>query len=247
MLEFHIAVFINFTGERSTIEKVQSHIDWLKKMFKSLKDAALAEIERAGISIATLVDKITSLPAPRQEQYKRFITKYRGKTATQLFLHCHWEYLNCDILGILITEFCRSLSSPCELVQQFAVYKRDLRQFMKHTTVSLFCKANKDMGYQESPNGFLKLYSRHVWRPPITLEKIDDFRRRFAYKYNLRSCTVFLLSLEHGSIAITMQAPESVELMIKTSDNEFFKEHGIVLMRLNDTVVYQEVSVHVHV
>lgn len=236
-------------ADENPVEKVRSRIHQLKDAFQSLKDATREELVKAGIGVTTLVDKITSLPAPCRDQHEEFIAKYtmkfsRCQNITQVFFHLnrHWEYLNCDILGHLITEFSRSFSLSRKLVCQLAAYKKNLRHFMKHTTIVLFREAEGEQRYEEPPENFKKLVTCHAWQKPNTLKKIDDFRRRFAYKYNLRSCVIFLLSMEDGSVIITMQVPMSVELMIKSTDIEFFKDNAIVYMKLSDITVYQNVS-----
>ena len=93
----------------------------------------------------------------------------------------------------------------------------------------------------ESSESFKKVVSRHKFSPSTSLKEINTLWHKFAHKYDLRACAIFLLSMRNGSVVITMLVPESLEMMLKSTDPEFFKEHSIVHLQLNDILFYEQV------
>ena len=232
---------------------VRSDIDQLKEKFESLKNSIREEIEKAGVAVKTLVDKIMTFPATKREPHEEFLMKYadkfrESKSILSVFdrLSMHWDYLNYDILDHLIATFKKSFSHPHKLNQQLIAYKSSLRHFLEHTDLEDFCEAEEEERYMEPPDGFMTLVSHHDWKKPISLKKIDEFRRRFAYKYDLRACAIFLLRVGNGSVIVTLLVPYSIKLMLKSTESEFFTEHGITRLELNSTLIYsqgQQVSI----
>ena len=106
----------------------------------------------------------------------------------RLDIHNYWNYLNIDILNHIITEF--SLPSHTQL----QAYKEKQQQFMEETTVKEFYDTEGDRQYIEPPAGFTKLITQLKWKSPIYLKEVDDFRRKFAHKYDLREWAVILMS-----------------------------------------------------
>ena len=227
---------------------VKSDIDQLKEKFESLKNATREELEKAGVAVQTLVDKIMSFPVTKIEPHEEFLMKYadifrESKRISSVFdrLSMHWDYLNYDILDHLITVF-----KLHKLSNQLDDYRRSWIHFLEHTDLEIFCEAEEEERYMEPPDGFKTLVSRHDWKKPISLQKVDDFRRRFAYKYDLRACAIFLLGVGKGSVIVTLLVPCSIELMLKSTESEFFTEHGITRLELNGTLIYsqgQQVSI----
>ena len=232
---------------------VRSDIDHLKEKFESMKNVIREEIGKAGVEVQTLVDKIMSFPATKNEPHEEFLMKYadrfrESKSISSVFdrLSMHWDYLNYDILDHLIAAFKNSFSHPRKLSQQLIAYKSSLRHFLEHTDLEDFCKAEEEERHMEPPDGFKTLVSHHDWKKPVSLKKVDDFRRKFAYKYDLRACAIFLVRLGKGSVIVTLLVPCSIELMLKSTESEFFTEHGITHLELNDDPIYsqgQQVSI----
>ena len=213
-------------------------------MFVFLRAATRQELERAGISVASLLDTLYDLPTAKKVQHREFLMKYerhfedcRSIGGVFLKLNTYWNYLNMDILAHLITKF----SLRC-LYSQLRAYKEELEQFMERTTLREYYEVEADHEQTEAPEGFTELVSKHNWERPIYLKKVDEFRRKLARKYNLHACAVILVSMDIGSVVITMMVPESVVVMVNSTGTEFFKEHGIVHLQLNGTCVYPQAS-----
>ena len=105
-----------------------------------------------------------------------------------------------------------------------------------------FCEAEGDEQHVEPPPAFVQLRSQHQWEPPAYLKKVDEFRKKFALKYDLRESAVILVGMRGGSAVITMMVPESVVAKVNSTGTEFFTEHGIVHLQLNGTCVYKQAS-----
>ena len=224
---------------------VRTNIKQLKEQFKSLKRIAQEQLERANIQINYLVEAIYSLPTESRELHQKFLNEYvdgfvESRTIDAVFrrldTHTYWGYLNIDILENIITEF--SLPSQTQLED----YKRQQVQFMEQTTVEEFCEAEGHKRQIEPPPAFVKLITQHKWEEPTYLKQVDDFRKEFAHKHDLRESAVILVGMGGGSVVITMMVPESVVAMVNSTGIEFFEKHGIVQLQLNGTCVYKQAS-----
>ena len=228
----------------SLLTGVRTDIAQLKNMFVSLRNATREELEKAGISTDTLLDTLYDLPIANKKQHREFLMKYKKhfedcENIRSIFrnLSTYWNYMNIDILAHLITQF----SLHC-LYMQLKAYEEKLEQFMERTTLQEYYEVEADKEQKEAPKGFSKLVSKHNWKPPTYLKTVDEFRRRFARKYNLHACAVILVSMNIGSVVITMMVPESVAAMVKSTGAEFFKKQGIIDLQLNGTCVYEQAS-----
>ena len=224
---------------------VRDNIKQLEDQFKALKRVAQTQLERVNIQINDLVEAIYSLPTESKELHRDFLNEYADRfveshTISAVFrrldTHTYWGYLNIDILEHIITEF--SLPS----LSQLEDYQREQVQFMEQTTVEEFCEAEGDRQHIEPPPAFVKLISQHEWEPPTYLKKVNDFRKKFARKYDLHESVVILVGIGISSVVITMMVPESVVAMVNSTGTEFFKEHGIIHLQLNGTCVYKQAS-----
>ena len=229
----------------SRVESIRSSIQQLTGQFHKLRAATEQELQRAGVGVTSLVTEITSLPATKRGPHLEFLKQYTKefhscKSVLEVFSHLntHWDYLNYDMLAHLITGL--SLSS---LNAQLKEYELKMQHFLNETSLEQFSAAEGEKRYKKPPKGFKKLVSRHKLSPSTSLKEIDTFRQKFADEYDLRKCAIFLLSMRSGSVVLTMLVPESLEMMLRSTDPEFFKEHSIVHLQLNDILIYEEVHV----
>ena len=216
----------------------------MDSLFVFLRSATRKELEEAGVSVASLLDTLYDLPTAKKARHREFLMKYEkyfedctSIEGVFLKLNTYWNYLNIDILVHLITKF----SLRC-LYSQKRVYEEQLEQFMKRTTLREYYEVEADHEQIEAPAGFIELVSKHNWEPPIYLKTVDEFRRRLARNYDLHVCAVILVSMDIGSVVITMMVPESVVAMVNSTGTEFLKEHGIIHLQLNGTCVYPQAS-----
>ena len=230
-------------GVRS-IDAVKSDIKRLEEEFDCLKDATRNILDQKRIEVKVLVDRVTSLPARDKEQHKEFISEYKKEFASctstdEVFiqLNNYWDYLNWGILNHIITKF--SLAS---LESKRQNYKEELERFMDHTMLDQLPEAEDDERYEEPPQAFVKIVSSHELTKPVTLKKIDEFRKRFAHKYALRSCAIYLLSMRDCMVIVTMLVPCSVKAMIgkEMISSSDFEEFSLVHMELNGITVFPQ-------
>ena len=227
------------------IEAVRDSIEHLTCRFEALETATESDLKKNGVPVEKLVKEIYSLPTASKELHQAFLIEYAeafegSRTVSVVFrkldTHKYWDYLNIDILAHIIKRF--FLPSQTKLED----YKTQLQQFMEKTTVEQFCEAEGDERHVEPPPAFVQLRSQHKWEPPTYLKQVDEFRKKFALKYDLRESAVILVGMRGGSVVITMMVPESVVEMVNSTGTEFFKEHGIVHLQLNGTCVYKQAS-----
>ena len=226
------------------VTAVQANISQLRDQFDSLRTATRQELEKAQVHVESLLNKLYDLPAAVSDHHRDFLMKYEKYLAECKNIKCvfhklntYWKYLNVDILAHLITTFSiRSLNT------QLKVYEEQLEHFMKHTTLREYYEAEANKQKYKIPEGFVELVSEHSWEPPVYLKKVDEFRREFAHEYGLHKCAVILVSMDIGSVVITMMVPEFVVAMVNSTGTEFFKEHGIIHLQLNGTCIYKQAS-----
>lgn len=225
------------------VETVKADIKYLRKFFTALEIATRDDLEKMEVQTEDFVRALCSLPTAKMKLYQRFFIEYTrefedSETISQVFLkldiHKYWDYLNIDILANIIAEF----SLPRK--QELEDYKTQQLQFMNQTTVQEFCKAEDSMQHIVPSKAFIKHISMHNWKPPIYLRKVDEFRKKFAHKYDLHESAVILVSVKGGSVIITMMVPKTMVVIVNSTATEFFKEQGIVHLQLNGTCVYTE-------
>ena len=76
-------------------------------------------------------------------------------------LNLYWSYLAYDLLDQLIEELTLENSLFESVARVMAIYKGDLQQFRKRTTLELFCQAVPSTLYNDPPLGFRKMVVEH--------------------------------------------------------------------------------------
>ena len=233
--------FVSAVSLPTGVTAVQANILQLCDQFESLRTE---ELEKAQVRVESLLNKLYDLPAAVRDQHRDFLMKYEKYLDECYNIRCvfrklntYWNYLNMDILAHLITTF--SIQS---LYTQLEAYEERLQHFMEWTTLKEYYAVEADKQKPKVPKEFIDLVSVHSWKPPVYLKKVDEFRRELAREYGLHACAVILVSMDIGSVVITMMVPESVVAMVNSTGTEFFKEHGIVHLQLNGTCVYPQAS-----
>ena len=216
----------------------------MTERFASLRTATRQELEKAQVTVKSLLDTLFDLPTAQKAQHRNFLMEYRKhfrdcKSIEDIFLmlNTYWNYLNTDILAHLINKF----SLQC-LYTQLKSYQVELEHFMEQTTLTDYYVVEADKQKEKPPDGFVELVSEHNWEKPIYLKDVDEFRREVARKYDVHTCAVILVSMKIGCAVITVMVPESVVEMVRSTGTGFFKEHGIVHLQLNGTCVYKQAS-----
>ena len=92
-------------------------------------------------------------------------------------LNFHWNYLSYDMLDQLIDELTVRDSSFEAIAGEMVVYKKELLEFRKRTSLKLFCQAVPH-SKEDPPAGFRKMVTSHKWPGTITLEVVEEFTEK---------------------------------------------------------------------
>ena len=128
-----------------TGEYVQVKIKQFQKRFKKLKNAIRENLENYGITVKSVADALTSLPADDEEEHKQFLEShnhvlFNASNHSELFgtMNFHWNYLSYHLLDHLVVEFDLE-----RLKGEMETYKNDLQRFRKRMPLRLFCQAQR--------------------------------------------------------------------------------------------------------
>ena len=155
-----------------------------------------------------------------------------------------WDYLNIDVLKLIIEYFLKSLQ------EELMTLKTELMTFLANTTVKQFYDAaEEDIKYRCSipPDGFVEYISTHHWGHSTLLSEIERYRKRLESKLENKlihlSVTVILVGINLGSVRVIFFVPKSSELSIEPTDISFFEENGIIELEVDHSCVYQQKEV----
>ena len=203
----------------------------------------MSELEKAGIGVESVLDTIFDLPAAQKDLHRDFLMKFEKHFDECQHIRCvfhklntYWNYLNGDILAHLITKF-----SIMSLYVHWNEYEKQLEDFLERTILMDYYEIEGYKQKRKAPQGFIDLVTEHTWKQPIFLKDVDNFRKELAREYDLHTCAVILVSMEIGSVVITMVVPESFVATVNSTRLEFFMEHSTVHLYLNN--VYYQASV----
>ena len=92
-------------------------------------------------------------------------------------LNFYWNHLSYDLLKHLVEEFALKHEWFQTVAVEMAEYQKDLKEFRKHTTLALFCKAHPCALHEDPPPHFRKMVIKFHWPETATLEDVEMFRR----------------------------------------------------------------------
>ena len=230
------------------MEAVEAEITGLQQRFNSIKELTIGALDKCCVAVVTVVYILTNIPTMQEH---RVFLKENHKALRQcedhleLFgsLNFYWNFLSCDLLDHLITELAKKHKTFHPITTEMELYKRDLHEFRKHTTLDLFCLAEPRPLEEDPPPGFSKIVVKFDWPPTRTLEDVEIFRRRYAQSYNLQTCAMMLNSIKTGSFTVTWFVPVSVvELLREKRALAVFKEFSVTRLEIHtstEVYVYQ--------
>lgn len=211
----------------------------LKIKFTNLKNATRRAIEKTQISLNKLIDKVFDLPVVFEDRDEKFFVKNtdyirKSESVPAVFdrLRFHWDYLHPDIYGHLIEEF-----SLTDLSPQLEAYQSQLDGFLDRTLVTEFSRIERKIPDDDNSKQY-SLVTQHNWSPPVYLREVENFRRTFAHKFDLKSCAAIVVGIMGGSVIITLLVPESMKLEVTS---EFVKSHCITEIVFRGITVYSQV------
>ena len=218
----------------------------IKKKFREVKMVTRSNIQEKvpNTDVFQLVDIIMDLPVDHDddEEYlsKKISTLREAKRVDAVLDHLnfHWDYLHPDLYSYLIDEFNFSHLTP--LISQ---YETDLNEFLDKTPLKAFCSVEKmrTSNMKLPSEKFKHLVTGHCWSDPVYLSHVKNFQKKCAECVGLRQCAFRIYGILNGSVIITQWVPVSIEMKIKSIDQNFLRSHNIVYMNFNGSIIYKEV------
>ena len=191
-------VFLFTADVDSSVETLKGEIKGLHRWFNRVKESTTKCLEKCQIAVMTVVYFLTSILSV--DEHKKYLEEKhkvlrRCEDHLELFgeLHSHWNYLSPDLLDQLIEELILKDGAFESVGGEMAEYKREIHEFRKRTTLKLFCLVDP---YTEEnpPPDFKKMVTEHKWPSTITLEDVEEFRKKFIKSFNLIECATMVAS-----------------------------------------------------
>ena len=167
-----------------------------------------------------------------------------------------WSYDHYGPLELIITHF---LPDDADIDAHMTDYESKLTGFYTTTKIADFIKLSDFEDSEQDPQQPLPVHtltlkdyrrlklklklSRKV--SAVTLSYVDELWRSLAKKFDLPSLTAVIHSIVEGSLEVTwLVLPHIAEKIVANSRNsdaiKFFCHHGIVLVEIDDHLVYCE-------
>ena len=223
--------------------EVQKMIDELEKRFELLKKNVRECIEKHTILMETVINALTQLSPGEDEQHKIFIRENRSdivkaETSFELFIvmNDHWNYLNPPLLDHLVQKL-----ELNETKAQIEAYKSSLELFRIRTPLTLFVKTQTERVLKPLKS-FKKMVAKFKWpedNETLTLEIVEQFRKKYIDHYNLHECAMMLSAVRPGSFVITWFISECMtEILSGNLPTKLFEKYYVVELKIDGTCVY---------
>jgi hypothetical protein len=167
------------------------------RRFHAIRESTIQCLERCKFSVVTLVSILRPVCT---SQHKKFLEENYGPNKSEdyrkLFgqMDPYWDYLSFDQLAILVKELCSHNASFIPIEDEITVYKKDLRDFKMHTTLTLFCQALPHEDY-DPPQIILKMVTEYQWPETVTLEDVEMFMKTYSLPYKLQTLAMMVNSV----------------------------------------------------
>lgn len=221
-------------------------IEILESQFDSLHRRLVAEITNNEVlSAMELLRTLTVLPVSLRKQYESLVQQMlpalEGKNTTpELFLRLNplFIFIDYGLLNHLISKY----GSPT-LKGDMESYVSIIKLFMRETTVADLMEFWP--GDEPTHLNYSKLKAKFSDDPKsYTLERLDNFRRKFCSKVRLSELIFGLILLESGEsffatwIVPTVVATE-LTMLLRQIEISFYKEENVLMISLDEEVLYQ--------
>ena len=242
-------MYFSLLGNDSTaVEALKMEIKGFHRWFNCVKESTIKCLEKCQIiSVMAVVYMLTAILSV--DEHKKFLEEKHKVLRKcddhwELFgeLNLYWNYLAYDLFHQLLKQLTEKNKSFESIAGEMAVYKKDLKKFRKRTTLKLFCQAvpytNKD-----PPPGFSNMVTTHKWLDTITLEHVENFRKRFVNTFNLQQCAMIVYSIRTGSFEVTwfVLIPDTVIEILKKSTAKIaaFQQYNVSMIVINGICVFE--------
>ena len=229
------------------VEDISERIETLESQFDNLHQRLMSEVmENEALSGMELLRALTMLPISLRKEYESLIQQMLPAldikaTVTELFLRLSplFRFIDYGLLDHLISRF-----GSLELQKDTKSYVSKIQIFMQETTVGDL------MDYwpgDEQPHlNYSKLKAKFNDDPKTyTLERLNNFRRKFCSKVRLSELIFGLILLEAGeSFFATWLIPTVVASDLKKAvremDEIFYQAENVLIISLDHEVLYSK-------
>ena len=234
---------VPLTGPVSS-HNVKTKIKTFEKRFNHLKKVTRECLGKRGVSVKSVADALTSLPADDVDEHKQFLEShirdlYQATDHSELFgiMNFNWNYLSYQLLDHLIQEF-----ELNEVKGVMEAYKNDLQQFRKNTPLTRFCQTQTKRKLRLDPE-FREMVAEFNWPDDVTLEVVEQFRQEYACHYSLRNFAMMCAQIHPGSFIVSWFIPESiVEKLRANVPRVVLREHSVTNLKIDGKCVYSSLK-----
>jgi hypothetical protein len=223
---------------------IAKHIDMLQRQFRGLHHRFRSELSERRVSVDDVLAELTLLPIECCKEYETLIQQKlplleESTRITTLFnrLNPLFTFIDYGLLQHLISNL-----GSTELQEDMTSYVDVLQEFMHGTTVGDVI--NHWPGDEESHASFSKLRAKFKDDPrTYTLERLNNFRRKFCSRVRLSEFIFGLISLEPSeSFFVTWLIPTVVVAQLSKSvyqiEHSFYESENILSISVDQEQLY---------
>ena len=229
---------------------IAKHIDALQRQFRGVHRRFLSELKdpERGVSVDDILTELTLLPIECCKEYESLIQQKlpileESIRITTLFnrLNPLFTFIDYGLLQHLISNL-----GSTELKEDMTSYVDAVQEFMHAATVGDVI--NHWPGDEESHASFSKLRAKFKDDPKTyTLERLNNFRRKFCSRVRLSEFIFGLISLELSeSFFVTWLIPTVVVAQLSKSvhqiEHSFYESGHILSISVDEEQLYPTAS-----
>ena len=241
LLYIHTFMYLYFTGTCNTaLERISS----LENKFQELHCQFVSELTSQGtVLVDTMLQALTMLPVTLKTEYdesvqQRLTVLEEATSVRRLFLRLNPLFTFIDYPGLLHYLISRFGSEP--LKRDMISYEQEIQVFMHKTTVAELM----DHWPGRQVTNYATMRVKFDGDPQnYTLQKLNDFRRKFACKFRLSEFIFTLIGSERSNSFIALWAVHSViaHVIIENSHqirDEFYQCEGVLSLHVGEIQLY---------
>ena len=233
-------MYTNFAATTTIVKRIES----LENKFQELHTRLVSELTSEGkISVDTMLQALTMLPVALKAEYddlvqQRLSVLEEATSLHRLFLRLNPLFTFIDYPGLLnhlISRF-----GSVALKSDMMSYERDIQVFMYNTTVAELM--DHWPGRQDSNLVIMKV--KFDDNPQnCTLQKLNDFRRKFACEIRLSEFIFTVIGSEPSSSFVALWGVPSVVVHTiiencKRIGDEFYQCEGVLSLHVGEAQLF---------
>ena len=204
------------------------------------------EVMKQEPDLETFCTTITLLPTSLKKEHQKYLKDnlpqlYSAKSIPEIFglLNLYWNYLHYSLLQRIIEIY--GTDDTKELMK---CYIKDVKSFQQETTLAMFWEAQpKETSPKLLVGEIAEVLTSHAKLTSSSLLKtVDELRQKFARTISPSEFAIVIKDILQGSVVIVWLIPAkgviTLKNQVKQGRVEFFKQHHILELRMNDDVIY---------